>query len=81
MEDIVLKPAFTFDDLDKLDYAEINAISNKYGEAGFNPKDLLDFNEDGSEGSDEDEILKRYRNKPKIPAGKQGDLGGLSDLQ
>ena len=76
---MVTKPAFSFDDLDKLDYAEINLISNKYGEEEFNPKDMLDFNEDGSDGSEEDEIMRRFRNKSKITDIKTQD-GGISEI-
>ena len=80
VEGIFTKPAFKFEDLEKLDYNEINTISNKYGEAGFNPKDLLDFNEDGSDGSEDDEILRRFRNKSKVSEQKtSNDMTGLSD--
>lgn len=80
VEGIINKPAFNFEDLEKLDYSEINSISNKYGEAGFNPKELLDFDEDGSEGSEGDEILRRYRNKTKVSEHRtQNDLTGVSD--
>lgn len=37
IESIVLKPDFTFGDLDKLNFHDINAVSHKYGEAEFNP--------------------------------------------
>lgn len=53
----------TFDDLDKLDYSDINVISNKYGEEGFDPKKLLDFDENESDGSETNEILQRYKRK------------------
>jgi len=37
-------------------------VSNKYGEDEFNPNDLLDFQDDGSDNSD-DEILNRFKIK------------------
>lgn len=66
IESIVEKPDFSFGDLDKLDYEDINAISNKHGEAGFDPRDFLDFNENGDEGSEEDEVIRRFRNHSNL---------------
>lgn len=63
MEDIVTKPGVTFDDLEKLDYGDINAISKKYGEDSFDPKALLDFDENESDASEDNEILRKYKNK------------------
>lgn len=76
VEDIVTKPVFTFDDIEKLDYLEINHISNKYGEDEFNPRDLLDADE--SDGSETEEILKRFRTKSKQVEAK--DVGPLSEM-
>jgi len=50
----------TFGDIEKLNYQQINQVSHKYGEDEFNPNDLLDFQDDGSENSD-DEILNRFK--------------------
>lgn len=63
LEEIVLKPGMTFDDLEKLDYSDINVISNKYGEEGFDPKELLDFDENASDASESNEILQKYKKK------------------
>ena len=53
----------TFDDLEKLDYSDINVISNKYGEEGFDPKELLDFDENASDASDSNDIMQKYKKK------------------
>lgn len=63
----MLKKAMTFGDIEKLNYQQINMVSNKYGEDEFNPHDILDLNEDVSE-SDQDEILRKYRAPSHHPA-------------
>ena len=65
VENIMINKAMTFEDIEKLNYQQINMVSNKYGEDEFNPNDILDLNEDLSE-SDQDEILKKYR-VPNVP--------------
>ena len=59
----MLKNAFTFEDIEKLNYKQINMVSNKYGEDEFNPNEFFGQDDEVSE-SDQDEILRRY----KVPA-------------
>lgn len=52
-------------------------MSNKYGEDEFNPNDLLDPQDDGSDNSD-DEILNRFKvktNKAQLSDGNNKALG------
>jgi hypothetical protein len=44
-----MKKAMTFEDIEKLNYKQINMVSNKYGEDEFNPNDIFDMNDDHSE--------------------------------
>ena len=39
----MMKSAFNFNDLDKLDYSDVNAVSMKLGEDGFDPKVYFDI--------------------------------------
>ena len=57
---MMLKNAFTFDDIEKLNYQQINMVSNKYGEDEFNPNEFFGQDDEVSE-SDQDEILRRYK--------------------
>jgi len=60
VENMMLKNAFTFDDIEKLNYQQINMVSNKYGEDEFNPNEFFGQDDEVSE-SDQDEILRRYK--------------------
>ena len=57
---MIHKNAFTFEDIEKLNYQQINMVSNKYGEDEFNPNEFFGHDDDVSE-SDQDEILRRYK--------------------
>ena len=57
---MMLKNTFTFDDIEKLNYQQINMVSNKYGEDEFNPNEFFGQDDEVSE-SDQDEILRRYK--------------------
>ena len=67
IENIMMKKAMTFEDIEKLNYKQINMVSNKYGEDEFNPNDILDMNDDVSE-SDQDEILRKYKAPSQHPS-------------
>jgi hypothetical protein len=71
-----MKKHMTFEDIEKLNYQQINMVSNKYGEDEFNPHDIFDMNDDPSE-SDQDEVLRRFRSPNHHPAISM-DQGSLS---
>jgi hypothetical protein len=49
VENMMLKNAFTFDDIEKLNYQQINMVSNKYGEDEFNPNEFFGQDDEVSE--------------------------------
>lgn len=71
------KKAMTFEDIEKLNYQQINLVSKQYGEDEFNPNEFFGQDDEVSE-SDQDEILKRYkppvRHQPMMPV-DQASLG------
>ena len=46
---MMLKNAFTFDDIEKLNYQQINMVSNKYGEDEFNTNEFFGQDDEVSE--------------------------------
>ena len=48
----------TLEDIDKLNYAQINRVSQKFGETQFNPNDYFD-------SEDDDEVFNKFR--PNLP--------------
>ena len=59
----------TFDDLEKIHYSKLNT-----GLDVFNPSVLVDL----SDGDSEDEILKAFKPKKKMPKGKLSPKGRIS---
>ena len=62
VENMIMNKKMTFDDIEKLNYRQINEVSTKFGEDEFDPTEILDLKDD-SDHSEQEEILKIYRAK------------------
>ena len=74
---MIMNKKVTLEDIDKLNYAQINRISDKLGETQFNPNDYFD-------SEDDDEVFNKYRQPQNHPdhdeftkAQKAGELERL----
>ena len=57
---MIMNKKVTLEDIDKLNYAQINRISDKLGETQFNPNDYFD-------SEDDDEVFNKYRQPQNHP--------------
>jgi hypothetical protein len=71
VEELLTNNVVNFQDIQKLNYKQINKVSDKFGEETFNPNDILDLNNYDSES--EEEVLKKYNKKGRA-AGSNNNI-------